>query len=269
MTRGHPFDRQGFFEVFDQMDGVNYCAVEQPVSQLFFRPDLAAAYSAFVLYDMPGMDFMAADPADGLAPRYVEPPAAFKRDFLELLERGHGFVFLHHALAAWPAWDEYAEIVGGRFLYKPGRVRGRDYPDSGYRHEVRHELAVTRQHPVTDGLPARFALTDEVYLAHAFVDSVIPLLRSDHDFQSDNFYSAQQAVQGTLYSREGWQHPPGSNLVGWVKHYRNSPIVYIQCGDGRAAYEDPNFRRLLGNAVRWVAGDEARQWARRANGAEA
>ena len=65
------------------------------------------------------------------------------------------------------------------------------------------------------------------------------------------------AVAGEMYSREGWQHPPGSSLVGWVKHYRNSPIVYIQGGDDPEAYANPQFQRLLHNAVRWVASEDA------------
>jgi hypothetical protein len=29
--------------------------------------------------------------------------------------------------------------------------------------------------------------------------------------------------------------------------------VYIACGDGPTAYENPSLRRLIGNALRWVA----------------
>jgi hypothetical protein len=65
-----------------------------------------------------------------------------------------------------------------------------------------------------------------------------------------------------MYSREGWRHPPGSSLVGWIKHYRNSPIVYIQGGDDAEAYASEHFRTLIHNAVRWVASAEAHRWAR-------
>ena len=69
-------------------------------------------------------------------------------------------------------------------------------------------------------------------------------------------------MEGELYSREGWQHPPSSNLVAWSKHYRNSPIVYIQGGDDAEAYGNEHYRTLIHNAVRWVASDAAHQWAR-------
>jgi hypothetical protein len=72
-----------------------------------------------------------------------------------------------------------------------------------------------------------------------------------------------------MYSREGWSHPAGSGRVGWAKHYRNSPIVYLQGGDDAVALGDPNYRALVHNAIRWVASAEARAWARARNGAQA
>ena len=260
MTRGHPFNRDDFFAMFDAMSTVASCAIEQPACQLFFEPRHAADYDAFILYDMPGLDFLADD-----APQFLEPPEKFRNDFLDLLEIGPGFVFLHHAIAAWPAWPEYADIVGGKFLYRAGEVRGHCFPDSGYRHEVTHTLTAQGAHPVLTGLPESFTLTDELYLSHVFEQDVIPLLRSDYAFRDTNFYSASQAVGGSMFSRENWTHPTGSNLVAWAKHYRNSPIVYLQSGDSKSAYDNPMFRKLLLNAINWVSSAEARRWARQRN----
>jgi len=260
VARGHPYERDAFCALFDALEEYRWSLVEQPAAQQFFHPDQADRNAAFVCYDMPGVNFLAEDP-----PALVQPDADFQRSFLALLEAGMGFVFLHHSLAAWPAWDEYAEIVGGRFHYRPARLRGQSWPDSGYRHQVEHTVSVLRDHPITRGVPKTFAITDELYLCPIFADSVIPLLASDYSFSDDNFYSAKLAVAGKRYSREGWSHPAGSNLVGWVKHYRNSPIVYLQGGDDPVAYANVNFQRLLHNAIRWVASDEAHNWARQQN----
>jgi type 1 glutamine amidotransferase len=260
MTKGHPFNREDFFSVFDAIEGVQATAVEQPASQVFFKPSLAKDYDAFVLYDMPGMDFTAPD-----APIYIDPPESFKTDFLDLLEAGHGFVFLHHTIAAWPGWPEYAEILGGKFIYKPDTIRGESFPDSGYRHEITHTVVSVSDHPVLDGVPKTFSITDELYLSHVFEESVEPLLVSDYDYLDDNFYSSQHAVKGNMFSREGWQHPPGHNMVGWVKSYGNSPIVYLQCGDSKAAYDNPAFQTLLRNAINWVSSDKALAWAKKQN----
>lgn len=260
VARGHPYERDAFCALFDALGEYRWSLVEQPAAQRFFHPDQAECNAAFVCYDMPGVNFMAEDP-----PALVQPDADFQRNFLALLEAGMGFVFLHHSLAAWPAWEEYAEIVGGRFHYRPAQLRGQTWPDSGYRHQVEHTVSVLRDHPITRGVPKTFAITDELYLCPIFADSVVPLLASDYSFSDDNFYSAKLAVEGKQYSREGWSHPAGSNLVGWVKHYRNSPIVYLQGGDDPVAYANVNFQRLLHNAIRWVASDEAHDWARQQN----
>lgn len=263
-ARGHPYERDAFAALFESLDDFAWALVEQPAAAYLFEPALRERFAACVCYDMPGVDFTAAD-----APGPVEPELEFRRGFLELLEAGMGFVFLHHSIAAWPAWEAYAEIVGGRFLYRPGTLRGREWPDSGYRHKVDHEITVVAEHPVTEGLPASFSMTDELYLCPVFEDSVEPLLRSDYSFTDDNFYSAARAVAGEMHSREGWRHPPGSNLVAWVKHYRTSPLVYIQGGDDPEAYANPHFQRLLHNAVRWVASEEAHRWARDRNASDA
>ena len=258
-VKGHPYPREAFFDLFETMDDIAYTAVEQPASQVFFAPEHASSYDAFVLYDMPGVDFSAQPP------NMVAPSEQFISSFLALLERGQGFVFLHHAIASWPTWPEYAEILGGRFLYLPAEMRGQMRADSGYRHAVSYQAAVMVEHPVTQGVESVFDITDELYLYEVFDDEIIPLLRSDYCFDRDHFYSAEQAVSGRMDSNEGWEHAPGSDLVGWVKHYRNSPIVYLQMGDNVAAYENANMQRLLENAIRWVASDEAREWARARN----
>ena len=254
VTRGHPFERDPFFAMFEGHEDLACCAVEQPAAQLFFTPEAAAPYDAFVLYDMPGIEFRR-----GRAPVFHDPPRAYVEGFEALLEAGHGFVFLHHAIAGWPTWPGYAEIVGGRFLYEPGELRGERLPDSGYRHGVKHRVrAVEPGHPVVAGLEDGFEIEDEVYLFRAFEGDVTPLLRSDHRFDDSGFYSAAAAVRGRRETGEGWSHPPGSNLVAWTHRVKRSPVVTITAGDGPSAYANPALRRLVANAIRWVAA-EARE----------
>lgn len=104
-----------------------------------------------------------------------------------------------------------------------------------------------------EGLERGFEIDDEVYLCPVNEGTVTPLLRSDYAFVDENFYSASLAVAGKMFSREGWSHLPGSNLIAWSHRARNSPIVYIGCGDGPSAYANPGLQRLIGNAIRWVA----------------
>jgi type 1 glutamine amidotransferase len=258
VTKGHPFERDAFFSVFESWRGIGHTAVEQPAAQAFFTPEAARAYDAIVLYDMPGIEFR-----PGQAPALHAPADSYTRGFRDLLDAGKGFVFLHHAVAGWPAWREYGEILGGSFLYEPGVVRGASRPDSGYRHEVVHRVSpIDPDHPLLEGRGDGFEIEDEVYLFEAFEDDVLPLLRSDYAFVDENFYSAALAVRGEMFSRRDWSHPPGTDLVAWARRDGRSPIVTITLGDGPSAYSNPGFRRLIENAVRWVASPEAHAWAR-------
>ncbi|MBT6332561.1 MAG: ThuA domain-containing protein, partial [Halieaceae bacterium] len=143
---------------------------------------------------------------------------------------------------------------GGRFFYNPQHCRGRPVLDSGYRHEVKHDISpASPDHPITQGLPKTFQLTDELYLCEIFDDSVQPLLTSNYSFVRENFYSAHHAVTGNMYCNEGWYPPDGSSLVGWTRHHKNSRIVYLQPGDGTETFANVNYRLLLANAIRWAA----------------
>ena len=248
-VKGHPFDRNALGAVFEEMEGVQASFVDQPAAGRMMNPDAMAGFDALVLYDMPGIDFRAAD-----GPGFVEPEPQVKAGFRALLESGMGVVALHHAIAGWPAWPEYADWLGGRFLYQPAVLRGEQTLDSGYRHEVAYEAqAVAAGHPVLEGVPDRFPLRDELYLYEVFEADVQPLLRARHAFTRDNFYSAAQAIAGRMFSNEGWDHPPGSDLIGWTRQVLGSRLVYLQPGDGPETYDNPHYRRLVRNAIAWVA----------------
>ena len=255
VTRGHPFDRDTFFDVFDSNPEIQYSNVEHPAAQFMFNPEMAKRFDCYVQYDMPGVQFGDA------GPEYPEPPEFYKEGVRAMGEAGCPLVIMHHAAAAWPAWPEWAEIVGGHFLYTPMKSRGVDKPDSGYNIDISHRVSPVLDHPITAGIEP-FKIVDEVYLLQVFEDSVIPLFTSDWEFTRNNFYSAANAVvRGELNSNDDWHHDNGSNLVGWIKTYKNAPVVYLQFGDGPNAYENPNFRRILAQAIKWASSDEAKTWA--------
>lgn len=258
VTKGHPFEAEPFFSTFDAL-GVTWTHVEQPEAQQLLNPSGIAEFDAVVMYDMPGIEFTGGDPPA----RFEMPSEAFQQGYREMLEAGQGLVFLHHAIASWPAWPEFAEFVGGRFHYQPGELGGRSWPDSGYAFDVSHTVEVLdRDHPICDGLDERFTIVDELYLFPVLEHDVVPLMRSKHVFNDEGFYSADRAIRGDRNSRQGWQHPPGSDLVSWVKNARNAPVAYIQFGDGPQTYSDQNFRRILGNAITWAGSDQAARWAK-------
>jgi type 1 glutamine amidotransferase len=249
VTGGHPFEAEPFFAVFDSIGAITWTNATAP----------ATGHDVVVFYDIAGLRFTRSDP-----PTDAPAPTAEQRaTYQALMDDGTGLVFLHHAIASWPAWPEFAEIVGGRYHYQPGRLRGVDYPDSGYVFDVTHIVDVLDpEHPVCAGLGDSFTLTDELYCCPVFEDSVVPLLRTRFDTGDPSAFSGTDlALRGRRNSNEGWTHPPGSDLVGWVKHAGRSPVVYLQFGDGPVTYADPVFRRVVANAIRWAASPDARRWA--------
>jgi len=251
-VKGHPYERDAFAAMFESLEGIRHTFVEQPATQTFLNPEAAAPWDVLVFYDMPGIDFSSQPPG------FIAPSEALKTGFMELLSAGKGMVFLHHAIAGWPLWPEYGEVIGGRFFYAPAECRDEAVLDSGYRHDVAHTVNVLDQtHPITADLDETFSLTDELYLCEIFEGDIHPLLSSDYTFDREHFYSAHHAVTGKMFCNDNWPHPQGSPLIGWTKEHESSRIAYLQPGDGPATYASEQYRRLLENAIRWAASDSA------------
>jgi type 1 glutamine amidotransferase len=85
-----------------------------------------------------------------------------------------------------------------------------------------------------------------------FEDSVHCLLRTDFKPVAENFGARAAALAS---------HPPGSNMTGWVKTAERSPIVYIQHGHDKVAWNNPAWQMLVLNAIKWSASKDAKDWA--------
>lgn len=258
LAGGHGYEHEPFMDMFRENHDIDFAYGEPPSSNSWFRADRAGAFDAIVCYDMQGFAFRKPDPVE-----LLQPPADYADGVVEMLERGQGMVFLHHAMSAWPAWPVWAEIVGSRWSYVPGELHGTMYPSSGYTPpETRHRIRVLApDHPVCEGV-SDFDIEDEIYLNPVLEESFTPLLQSDYPMTDEHFFSGEESTRGRMWSREGWNHPPGKGYMGWVKTAGNSPVVYLQSGHGPSAYANPSFRRLLANAIAWVASEPAHEWAR-------
>ena len=253
VTGGHPFEREPFLDVFRSFDGIEFEHVEQPDALERIRPGLVGA-DVVVCYDMPGLRFTG-DPNDPV--EYVAPPSGYVDGLRELIDTGVGFVFIHHAIASWPIDEQFAQLVGGRFHYQPGSFAGVDYPDSGYVFDVTHTVEVLADHPICNGLPATFDITDELYCFPVDEANVTPLMRTTHPMTADGFHSADLAVRGQRNSSDGWTHPEGSSLVAWTRNVGPGRLAYLQFGDGPGTYVDVNFRRIVRNALVWASHNTA------------
>lgn len=263
VTKGHPFDHNAFHALFDANPDIVATFVEQPAAQVMLRPENLAPYDAVVFYDMMGIPMG----PDTLAA--AQPPADYVRSVEALLDGGVGLVLLNHALVQWPLWPLWQEITGSTFRLTQGEVNGVAVPGSGYRggggepeRNATHRLSpIGAPHPVTRGLEAGFEITDELYLRTPLARSpdIVPLLVSDYHFTQANFTAPPLAPKA---EQDAWTHEDGDNVIVWARRFCNSPIVASEAGDGPPAYVNLGFRRLLANAIQWVASDEARAWAR-------
>ena len=150
-----------------------------------------------------------------------------KSDFVARLKEGKGLVVLHHALCSYQDWPEYRRIVGGRYYLKRAVVDGVEKSPSTYQHG-RHFVihVVDRNHPVTRGVED-FEMHDETYKGFDCTADVHPLLMTDD--------------------------PESSKVIAWSKTYEAARVVFIQSGHDYFAWDNPNYQRLLKQAIRWVA----------------
>lgn len=233
-----------------------FALAEQPAAQAWLRPEHRGAFDAVLCHDLPGLALRR-----GHAPTPVGPEPDVARALLDLLDAGQGLVFLHHALAGWPGWPEWADVLGGRYHYAPGVLHGRAWPDSGFRYARYTARVVDPAHPVCAGLDD-FTLDDELYCCPVFEDAVVPLLRADAP--PGAYTDTYAEVLGRRDAAGGggaWDHPTASDLIAWAKVAGRSPVVYVQPGDGPDTFARPPYRRLLANALEWVASPAAHSWA--------
>jgi uncharacterized protein len=148
-------------------------------------------------------------------------------DFVNFLKVGKGLLILHHAVADYQLWPEYEKILGGRYYLQKTMVDGVEKPRSRAKEGLVIPVHVADpDHPVTRGLKD-FEIRDEAYGGYDIAPESHVLLTT------------------TLTNN--------APHLAWAKTYDTARVVYLQLGHDHFAYEDPNYRRLLAQAIRWVA----------------
>jgi len=157
-----------------------------------------------------------------------EIPPECQASFLELLRQGIGVVSLHHNLGAHPGWEEFRRIIGGKFMLEPGVIDGRSYAQTPWSHGEHLKIQVVdRDHPITQGV-GDFEIHDETYGIFYTAPNIHVLLKTDH--------------------------PKNNPILAWTTEYAASRVVYLQLGHDRGAYENPNYCKLLYQAILWASG---------------
>lgn len=147
--------------------------------------------------------------------------------FLRLLKAGKPMLFLHHALVSYQTWDEFEHIIGGRYFDEKRYPMALENGFSTYLHDTPVPVQIVQDnHPVTKGL-ADFIIFDEVYGNFRVLPTVIQLLKTTH--------------------------AESSPIIGWENHYESSTIIYLQPGHDHHAYQDENYRKLIRQAIAYLA----------------
>ncbi|MEU1956039.1 hypothetical protein [Nocardia rhamnosiphila] len=96
ITGGHAYDREPFLAAWQSDPEVHITHLEHPAATDAIADGAAVGFDFVVFYDMPGVD-----PRGQSRPTRLPPGVA--EGFGRLTGEGTGLVFLHHALAPWPA----------------------------------------------------------------------------------------------------------------------------------------------------------------------
>ncbi|MCL4691495.1 MAG: ThuA domain-containing protein [Candidatus Hydrogenedentes bacterium] len=203
---GHSFDEAVFPQIFDAHEGASYEILEQKDDSEIFDNVENFPYNVVVLYNM--------------GQKITE---ARQANLLKLLDQGVGLVVLHHAVAAFNQWPEYANIIGAKYYLEDTA----DHTKSVYLHDVDFTVNVADpNHPVTRGLQ-EFVIHDETY--------------NNYDIFDDN--------RVLLTTTETSSAPS----LCWVRRYGNANVCFIQLGHGPEAFANPDYQRLVAQAATWAA----------------
>src|SRR5664280_531863 len=144
----------------------------------------------------------------------------------DCIRLGKPLVVLHHSICAFDDWPEYTNIIGGKYFHKPTTLNGKEYPASSYIHDLHFKVRiVSHDNPVTRGL-SDFEIFDETYKGFYVEEGITPLLTTDESSSTP--------------------------VIGWSKMYGKARIVTLQSGHDVPTFENPNYRKLLRQAIEWV-----------------
>ncbi len=210
VTGGHEFDRTSFYDMFDSYSNIEYLEIKHPDANNIYLSDTIEKFDVIIFYDL-----------------YQEINEAQKMAFISLLKKGKGLVFLHHCLGSYQDWDEFLNILGGRYYLQPIINSKNKLVSSTFKHntDITFQIA-DKEHPVTKGIN-QIKIHGEGY----------------------NNIEILSTVQPLLYNL----HPECEEIAGWVNNYEKARIVYIQPGHDNNAYNNKNYRKIVYQAIIWAS----------------
>jgi hypothetical protein len=212
ITGGHDYKVEEFNQMLSSLDkNIQYKVSEFPAAFDMFLPENRNKYDVIIFYHMwqtitPEQETLIAD----------------------CIRQGKPLVVLHHSICAFDDWPEYTNIIGGKYFHKPTTIKGKEYPESSYIHDIHFNVKIAdHNNPVTKGVND-FQIFDETYKGFYVEEGVTPLLTTDE--------------------------ASSTPIIGWSKTYGKARVVTLQSGHDVPTFENVNYRKLLKNAIEWVIG---------------
>lgn len=205
---GHPYDTPDFENMCESLNGVHVDLMLDAHFKSMKLDKIKEKYDAILFLNQN---------------KYYEESKRTKKKYVDLTNEGVGMVFLHFTLSSQPNWDEYHNIIGGKwFLGSHTKDKSKV---STYFIDLTVDVKVLdKKHPVTKGLKD-FTMTDVFYGKIEMEPGIKPLLGSDN---------ADLAP------------------IAWTHKNNNSKVVYIMPGFSKKAFGNSSYKKLVSNALKYV-----------------
>jgi uncharacterized protein len=210
VTGGKNFEEKEFYKIFEDHESIAFDTASKPAVFELFNSDFISDYDAVLFYDT-----------------YRTTTDFEKEAFLNLFKKGIGALFLHHSLVSHQDWDEYRNIIGGKYHYNAWIEKDKKYGPSTYKHDQNFMVkTLNKEHPILSNI-SDFNIHDEIYINVEITENISPLLTSNN-------------CESMKY-------------LGWINKFMNSDVVYIQLGHDESSYKNENFRKLIYNSLYWLS----------------
>ena len=152
-------------------------------------------------------------------------PEVSRQNARKAVEAGRGFVVIHQALGDnqdWPWW--YQEVTGGLLVLSDGKEMRKTTITAPAPLDVRP----AGKHPILRDVEPMRLVGEEAYRGMWQSPKITPLLQT--------------------------ASPTSDRTVAWIGPHPKARVVSIQPGACRETHRNPEFRKLVRNAILWCAG---------------
>jgi type 1 glutamine amidotransferase len=156
---------------------------------------------------------------------------AVQRSFVDYVEGGGGLIVIHTGTVPGKNTEVLDKLIGCRFTGHPNACPVTVQP--------------VKPHPVTEGV-GLFCEIDEHY--H------IEIIKNDTDVLLASYSAAQG--QESKYQEDPYHNVPAAICAaGYVRTHGKGRVCVLTPGHNLAVWQNPQFQKLLANAINWCAGN--------------